>query len=114
MNINFPGTPVIVLGMGRSGTSYLADLLGSLGVALGSEMIPASDINPRGFFEDQEIVRFHQSVLKRVRSGEDWDDPAGEILSGDDLTGEEMERAVSVLNRLAGPGVWEPPRAGPA
>jgi hypothetical protein len=104
--MGFPGTPVIVLGMGRSGTSYLTSFLGSNGVDLGSELLAPAAANPRGFFEDSEIVAFHQSLLKRLRTIPDWDQTIGELLPHQDLTAEEKEQALGILQRLAKPGLW--------
>lgn len=111
--MKFPGTPVIVLSMGRSGTSYLASFLGSNGVDLGSNLIPPSAENPRGYFEDSEIVAFHQGLLRRLRATPDWDSMTGELLAHAELTGEEKEWALRILGRLAKPGGlwgWKDPR----
>jgi len=78
---------VIVLSMGRSGTSYLASFLGSNGVDLGSNLIPPSAENPRGYFEDSEIVAFHQGLLRRLRATPDWDSMTGELLAHAELNG---------------------------
>jgi len=57
--------PVCVLGVGRSGTSLAARALNVLGVDLGPEdtMLQASEINPKGFWEQREIIRLNQEVL---------------------------------------------------
>ena len=104
---------MIVLSMGRSGTSYLASFLGSNGVDLGSNLIPPSAENPRGYFEDSEIVAFHQGLLRRLRATPDWDSMTGELLAHAELTGEEKEWALRILGRLAKPGGlwgWKDPR----
>jgi hypothetical protein len=111
--MNFPGTPVIILSMGRSGTSYLASFLGSNGVDLGSNLIAPSADNPRGYFEDSEIVAFHQGLLRRLRTTLDWDSTTGELLPHAELTAEEREHALRILRRLSrsgGPWGWKDPR----
>jgi hypothetical protein len=56
-------TVLIITGMHRSGTSLVAGLIDQAGVNLGPQRIaPAAD-NPHGYFEDAEIVRFHQDLL---------------------------------------------------
>ena len=57
--------PVCVLGVGRSGTSLAARALNVLGVDLGPEdtMLQASEINPKGFWEQREIIRLNQEIL---------------------------------------------------
>jgi hypothetical protein len=103
---NFPGTPVIILGMGRSGTSYLASFLGANGVSLGDEMLEPSTINPRGYYEDKEILEFHRSIRRRLDTTAEWDSQLSELLPEPQLTPEEMERAVRILKRLAKQGLW--------
>lgn len=56
---------VLILGMHRSGTSYLAHCLHSVGVHLGDCLIGAQKGNPRGHFEERSFVEFHQKVLRR-------------------------------------------------
>ena len=97
---------MIILGMGRSGTSYLSSFLGSNGVDLGSNLIPPSAENPRGYFEDSEIVAFHQGLLRRLRGARDWDSMTGRLLPLADLTAAEGEGALRILRRLARPGLW--------
>lgn len=46
----------MVLGPPRSGTSVMARALNALGVALGDELMPANAINPKGFYEDYDVV----------------------------------------------------------
>lgn len=47
----------VVLGMARSGTSVMTRGLQALGVHLGATLVPPSQKwNPKGFFEDNEIV----------------------------------------------------------
>ena len=62
---------VIVLGMHRSGTSLLAGICNFLGADLGAELIPAAEDNPRGFWENREVVEFHDEVLKKLNRN--WD-----------------------------------------
>jgi hypothetical protein len=41
----------VVLGMHRSGTSALAGVLARLGCDLPTQMMPANEFNPKGFYE---------------------------------------------------------------
>ena len=102
----FPGNPVIVLGMGRSGTSYLSSFLAANGVSLGGDLLEGSIINPRGFYEDKEILAFHQRILRRLNATADWDNQLSDLLPEPQLTPEEKEHAVRILGRLAKPGPW--------
>lgn len=64
---------ILVLGMHRSGTSVICRSLQCLGVELGTRLIgPAAD-NPKGFFEDRDIVSINQRILRRL--GGEWNNP---------------------------------------
>ena len=55
--------PLIVTGMARSGTSAATRLLQSAGLHVGDELLPASDDNRVGFYEDVSFVEFNQEVI---------------------------------------------------
>jgi len=55
--------PLIICGMHRSGTSFVASLVAGAGVHLGDELLEASPGNPRGHFEDVGILDFHRQAL---------------------------------------------------
>lgn len=61
-----PSQGILVLGAGRSGTSYLASLLHAYGVNMGRRLLPAEEINPRGFFEDEDFIDFHRDLLTSI------------------------------------------------
>ena len=46
----------VVLGMARSGTSVITNGLKTLGIDLGEKLYRADERNPKGFWEDEEIV----------------------------------------------------------
>jgi hypothetical protein len=56
--------PVIIAGFHRSGTSRLAQQLHTAGLFLGDDLIGAMPSNPYGHFEDREIVRLHDQLLR--------------------------------------------------
>ncbi len=58
---------VLVVGVGRSGTSLLSGILGQLGFAIPQPEVQADDTNPRGFGEPRWVVDFHSRVLKETR-----------------------------------------------
>lgn len=55
--------PIVVCGMPRSGTSYVASLLAAAGVFLGERILGPSPSNPRGHFEDLEFTDMHERML---------------------------------------------------
>lgn len=68
------GTLVLVLGMGRSGTSALTRVLGLCGAGLPLTPLPAIEgSNDRGFWEPAPIVRAHDRILEQL--GTAWDGP---------------------------------------
>ena len=56
-------TALVVLGMHRSGTSALTGMLHRLGVALGEHLMPATNDNPRGYWEHADIVKVHERLM---------------------------------------------------
>lgn len=56
--------PLIITGMHRSGTSLTAGYLHACGLHLGDDLLPADFGNPRGYYEDTEILEFHRSILR--------------------------------------------------
>ncbi|MBU3728179.1 MAG: hypothetical protein FGM37_02885 [Phycisphaerales bacterium] len=63
---------VVVLGMHRSGTSAMAQLLGGLGLALPRTLMPPTGDNPAGYFESLPIARFNKRMLESA--GVHWRD----------------------------------------
>ena len=64
-------SPLLILGMHRSGTSLAASLLESAGLHVGQRLLGANASNPRGHFEDEDFVEFQQAVLRRLDMNED-------------------------------------------
>lgn len=55
---------LVMTGMHRSGTSLTASLLQNGGVNLGDRLMGVDVGNPKGHFEDLDLVEFHQNVLQ--------------------------------------------------
>jgi hypothetical protein len=66
-------TAYLVLGMHRSGTSALANVLALAGADLPREVMPADAHNARGYFEPWRIAVFNDRRL--AAAGTSWDDP---------------------------------------
>jgi hypothetical protein len=58
---------VLVVGVGRSGTSLLAGVLGQLGFHIPQPEVVADETNPRGFGEPRWVVDFHTRLMRRLR-----------------------------------------------
>ena len=66
-----PGSgQLIVAGFHRSGTSLVCQLLHRAGLFLGYEMLGRRFSNPRGHFEDAEILDLHEQIL--ADNGRTW------------------------------------------
>lgn len=68
---------VILLGFHKSGTSATAGLLSILGVHMGEKLRSADGKNPKGYFEDMEILRLNTQILKDA-GGDAWSPPISE------------------------------------
>lgn len=86
--------PLCIAGMHRSGTSLIANLLHVCGLDLGpaTDLLPAADNNPQGFWESRSFLRLNDALLKEL--GGSWMRPARL-----DVPGWENER---YLERLDG------------
>lgn len=101
----FAGQPVLILGLGRCGTSYLASFLHANGVDLGANLGQGGYLNPRGFFEDRRIVNFHRRLLaKSDRRAADVPLLASTLVHtpGD----ADRQEASAILHSLSRPGFW--------
>jgi predicted nuclease with TOPRIM domain len=70
---NLDPSVLILAGMHRSGTSYVASLLQQAGIDMGEHLLGANDSNPKGHFEDLDFLNFHENVLySQGLSPEGW------------------------------------------
>lgn len=58
---------VLVVGVGRSGTSLFAGIMGQLGFRIPQPEVTADDTNPKGFGEPKWVVDFHSRIMRRKR-----------------------------------------------
>ena len=59
---------ILILGVHRSGTSALTRILNLCGASLPAHLMPATEINPRGFFESRPIYKLHEEILGDLAS----------------------------------------------
>ena len=96
-----PGkTSVLVLGMHRSGTSAVAAGLEQLGVVMGSSLFKGDEWNPKGYFEEKQIVEFNNRLLDL--KGLRWDSayPADQVFA--DTPNQEQAAARALLSEIFG------------
>ena len=68
-----PRTAYLVLGMHRSGTSAITQLLALAGAQLPANVMPGDEHNAKGYFEPWKIATFNDERLRAAGSA--WDDP---------------------------------------
>lgn len=54
---------VLILGAGRSGTSFCAGLLAKAGYFMGNDLLEPTSENPKGYFEDRQINWLNERIL---------------------------------------------------
>ena len=92
---------IFVVGMHRSGTSFVANLFRDLGVNFGSEreLLEAQLDNPEGFAEYKEVVELHDSLL--TEQSLSWYQPSAHI----ELSASQKKRIQQLRNNLEGVGL---------
>ena len=91
----------VVAGMHRSGTSLIASSLPLLGYPLGDNLMQPGKDNPKGFFEDLDVVAFNNRLLNHNLAT--WDYPATILDSGVSFTHQhENEVQQLLITRFAG------------
>jgi len=105
------GTPkraFVVLGMHRGGTSTSMRALQALGVEVGHDLLdPIPDQNPRGFFEDEPLLRISDEVLAALELT--WDSPRlvpDRAWEAPRLAELELEAVASIRERFADFADW--------
>jgi hypothetical protein len=100
-------TAIVVVGVGRSGTSAITRGVQALGVELGNRLRPAGGKNPTGFFEDQDLLAINRRLkrllcirgtsVRLIEPGE-WDTPAVRAL--------QREAVETVRRRFGQHSLW--------
>lgn len=65
---------VLILGMGRSGTSMLSGVLEIMGVQFGNHLHGPNEYNPHGHWENAFVVNLNERVIAAMQEGQkpDW------------------------------------------
>jgi len=105
MTTAIPSPSVLVLGMHRSGTSATAAALHHLGYSLGSSLYGPNQWNPKGYFEDQSVVRFNDELLGLMQRR--WDSALPPLAVDFDAIRDQRPRAMELLqSRFASTPLW--------
>jgi lipopolysaccharide biosynthesis protein len=72
-----PARSVVVVGMHRSGTSGVTELLARNGGDLGdpAQLMPATEFNPHGYFENNSLSAYNDAMLALVHGSTWWAPP---------------------------------------
>lgn len=102
------GNQIIVLGIHRSGTSLIANLIEGMGVwfARENEAMEAKEDNPLGFWERQDIVDLNDRMLKSV--GLNWYSLSEGLqeIQITQLKEQFSQPILEIINKLEEHGVW--------
>ncbi|MBY7668175.1 MULTISPECIES: glycosyltransferase [Vibrio] len=89
---------VVVLGMHRSGTSALTKALQVMGVSLSENLMPEGEFNPKGHWEDMDVVSINDKLLAHY--GHVWFSATQPQISlDDDYVQLLLEEAVAMVNQ---------------
>ena len=64
---------IVILGVHRSGTSLLTRSLRCFNFNYGEKLHPSGTDNPKGFFEDVDIIELNEKILAEINFS--WDSP---------------------------------------
>lgn len=96
-----------VIGIGRSGTSVIARSLKALGIDLGDHLLPGDDRNPKGFYEDADILyKINRGVTYALDNS--WrTELSEENINNNNILQEYKKTAITLLQkRLANTDYW--------
>lgn len=97
---------VVVLGVGRSGTSLAMQALKNLGVRVSENLIPPDVSNPRGFYEDADIVEIHKNLLSALATSPAMPLPEGWMNRPEAKRALKELKAIVEANVSQGQGPW--------
>jgi len=93
---------LIVTGHPRSGTSFTASLLQSAGLHIGQKLMAPGHGNVKGFFEDLDVVAFHEAVLR----SQNIHHVGWTVLEDIPVQAEFIDRAKELISNNALNSVW--------
>ncbi len=101
---------VVVAGMHRSGTSWVASLLAALGINMGEKFRAPDHSNPRGYFEDTDFVTFNKKLLSECSLKDDGGHPDWGWTESEKIDRQRFSQFVEPARALVvshvGKGIW--------
>lgn len=101
---------IIVLGMHRSGTSLVAQLVAKWGAFMGNDLMPADEFNIDGYWEHNPLVALNEKIFEFL--GHNWIYPP-ETMHIDSLIDQFGEEANQIVNDMDSQNTlwcWKDPR----
>ena len=100
--------PVCVVGMHRSGTSLVANLLSLCGVYLGREtdLMPPSSDNEKGYWENFKFVQINEEILQALGGSWDYPPAASDGWHEEDRIAPLKLKAENLLREFADYELW--------
>jgi hypothetical protein len=101
---------ILVLGMHRSGTSLVAQLIAKWGAFMGNDLMPADKFNSDGYWEYNPLFHFHEKLLEKTNNK--WYAPSEEINTKELLIefGDEARLLVKNMDQSGDIWCWKDPR----
>jgi|AntAceMinimDraft_10_1070366.scaffolds.fasta_scaffold27521_2 hypothetical protein len=109
-NINFEEKKInvkktiIIIGMHRSGTSVIGNILNELGVNLGKNVLQGAEDNKGGFFENKKFIRMNNHLLA-LKNGS-WDSPPSEKKINSLKKSEKIKKLIKKLINSEKDVIW--------
>ena len=101
---------ILVLGMHRSGTSLVAQLIAKWGAYMGDDLMRADKYNPEGYWEYNPLFLFHEKLLEKTNNK--WYAPSEELNTNDLVNefGDEARQLVGQMDKVGEVWCWKDPR----
>jgi len=101
---------ILILGMHRSGTSIVAQMVEKWGAYFGENIMPPNEFNQDGYWEFNPLVAFHEKLLEFTNNK--WFAPSEEISTKKLLIefGDEAKQLVQRMDDKASVWCWKDPR----
>ncbi|MFZ4462630.1 MAG: sulfotransferase family protein, partial [Bacteroidales bacterium] len=101
---------ILVLGMHRSGTSLVAQIIAKWGAFMGDDLMRADKFNPDGYWEFNPLFRFHEKLLEKTNN--QWFAPSEDINVKELVNefGDEARELVKLMDKGGKIWCWKDPR----
>jgi hypothetical protein len=108
-------TGITVLGVPRSGTSLITELVHRWGAYVGKKLLAADKRNERGFWELVQLKQFNTDVLTSIGASKDFppDDNGDILLANRAVESSYTQRAAQLINDMERESeiwVWKDPK----